>query len=179
MRMRHSITAAGVGPFVLGMALLAGVLGCTPPAPDAAAIASAEAADEATIRQLDADWMKVGAAKNIDGWVAFYADNAAVLPPNEPVASDKAAIRRSVAGLLTLPNLSISWHPTKIEVSKSGDLAYLYGTYAMTANDDKGKQIRDNGKIVEIWKKQADGKWKCIVDTWNSDLPVPTPPASK
>jgi ketosteroid isomerase-like protein len=161
------------------MALLAGTLGCTPPAPDATAIASAQTANEATIRQLDADWMKIGAAKNIDGWVAFYADNAAVLPPNEPIANDKAAIRRSVAGLLTLPNLSLNWHPTKVEVAKSGDLAYLYGTYAMSASDDKGKPISDNGKIVEIWKKQNDGKWKCIVDTWNSDIPMPTPSTTK
>jgi uncharacterized protein (TIGR02246 family) len=155
------------------MALLFTATGCQPPPPDEAAIAKARAADEAAIRQLDADWMKVGAAKNIDGWVSYYADDAVVLPPNEPIASDHAAIRRSVAGLLTLPNLSINWHPTRVEVSKSGDLAYLYGTYAMTATDDKGKPISDNGKILEIWKKQADGKWKCIVDTWNSDLPVP------
>lgn len=179
MRMRYGI-AKEAAPVVLGMTLLAGALGCNPPAPDAAAIASARAADEAAIRQLDADWMKMGAAKNIDGWVAFYTDDAAVLPPNEPIATDKAAIRRSVAGLLTLPNLSLSWHPTKIEVAKYGDLAYLYGTYSMSASDDKGKPISDNGKIVEIWKKQGDGKWKCIVDTWNSDLPMPAAaPAAK
>jgi ketosteroid isomerase-like protein len=28
-------------------------------------------------------------------------------------------------------------------------------------------------KILEIWKRQPDGKWKCIVDTWNFDLPLP------
>jgi len=41
-----------------------------------------------------------------------------------------------------------------------------------------GKPMNDNGKMVEIWKKQADGNWKCIVDTWSSDLPA-TPPPSK
>jgi hypothetical protein len=35
-----------------------------------------------------------------------------------------------------------------------------------------GKRTTDRGKIAEIWKKQADGNWKCIVDTWNSDLPA-------
>ena len=42
-------------------------------------------------------------------------------------------------------------------------------------NDAKGKPIRDTGKILEIWKKQADGSWKCAVDTWNSDLPAAPP----
>jgi ketosteroid isomerase-like protein len=161
------------------MALLFTATGCQPAPPDEASIAKALAADEAVIRQLDAEWMKVGAAKNIDGWVAYYAAAAVVLPPNEPIATDHAAIRRSVAGLLTIPNLSLTWQPSRVEVSKSGDLAYLYGSYSLAATDEHGKPISDKGKILEIWKKQADGKWKCIVDTWNSDLPVPAPPSSK
>jgi ketosteroid isomerase-like protein len=44
----------------------------------------------------------------------------------------------------------------------------------MSMDDGKGQPVHDTGKILEIWKKQPDGKWKCIVDTWNSDLPVPT-----
>jgi len=32
---------------------------------------------------------------------------------------------------------------------------------------------------VEIWKKQSDGKWKCAVDTYNSDLPAAPAPAAK
>ena len=161
---------------VVGGALLA-ALGCTPPTADEAAIAKMQASEEATLRQLDTDWMKMGASKNIDGWISYYADDAVALPPNEPIAKDYAAIRRSVAGLLTLPGLSLTWQPTKVKVARSGDLAYLYGAYALTMNDEKGQPVSDKGKILEIWKKQGDGKWKCIVDTWNSDLPVPAPPA--
>ena len=34
---------------------------------------------------------------------------------------------------------------------------------------------------VEVWEKQADGKWKCGADIWNSDLPpsVPAGPEKK
>ena len=79
--------------------------------------------------------------------------------------------------MFALPNVAITWAPTKIEVAKSGDLAYLYGTYQMSWNDANGKPVGDNGKMVEIWKKQSDGSWKSIVDTWSSDLPpvVPAP----
>jgi len=66
-------------------------------------------------------------------------------------------------------------------VAKSGELGYLYGTYSLAIKDLKGgPPIHDAGKLVEIWKKQADGKWKCIVDTYNSDLPVaPAPETNK
>jgi len=59
---------------------------------------------------------------------------------------------------------------------ESGELGYLYGTYELSIKDPKGgAPVHDTGKLVEIWKKQADGNWKCIVDTYNSDLPVPVP----
>jgi uncharacterized protein (TIGR02246 family) len=126
------------------------------------------------IRALDASWLTAAQSKNVDAWVAFYAEDTTVLPPNEPVATSREAIRKSVSELLTLPGLSIDWKPAKIEVARSGELAYLFGAYSL-AWDDGSKRATDKGKNVEIWKKQRDGRWKCIVDTWNSDL-SPTPP---
>jgi len=38
--------------------------------------------------------------------------------------------------------------------------------------DPKGVASADHGKFVEVWRKQADGKWKCAVDIFNSDIPV-------
>ena len=67
---------------------------------------------------------------------------------------------------------SVSWKATRVEVAKSGDMAYVSGTYEVTVNDASGKPVNDRGKYLEVWKKQADGKWKCGADIWNSDLPV-------
>jgi ketosteroid isomerase-like protein len=39
--------------------------------------------------------------------------------------------------------------------------------------DPKDVASADHGKFVEVWRKQADGKWKCAVDIFNSDIPVP------
>jgi uncharacterized protein (TIGR02246 family) len=158
----------------LATALVMMVAGCSHTTRDAA-IAKARAEDEATIRKLDAAWVKTAAAKDVDAWVGFYAKDATVLPPNDKALTDKASIRKSIGELLSLPGLSLSWEPTKVEVAKSGDLAYLYGAYSLTMTDEKGKPMTDFGKNVEIWKKQGDGSWRCIVDTWNSDLPANPP----
>lgn len=108
-----------------------------------------------------------------NGTVAFYADDAVLLPPNAPMATDRRSIRESWAALLG-PNTAVSWKLSKAEVAKSGELGYLYGTYQLSITDPKGgPPVRDTGKLVEIWKKQADGQWKCIVDTYNSDLAAP------
>jgi len=130
------------------------------------------AADEAAVRKADADWVKAAQAKKADDWMAFYADDAVVLPPNDKSVADKNSIRKIIAGLVELPNLSVSWTPTKVEVAKGGDLAYMVGTYQMSFTGPDGKPVDDHGKTLEIWKKQADGGWKCIVDSWSSDLPA-------
>ncbi len=144
---------------------------CTQQPPDT------RAADEAAIRDLDAQWSKAASANDLDGTVAFYSDDATVLPPNAPIATTKAAIRALWTSLL-VPGAAVSWQATKVEVSRSGDLGYLLGTYVVTLKDPQGKPV-DSGKLVEVWKKQPDGKWKCAVDTYNSDLPLATPEEKK
>ena len=135
------------------------------------------AADEAAIRQIDADWAKAAASKNVDATVAFYSDDATVAPPNSPVVTDKKGIHDLWAALLGPDLVSITWEPTKIDVARSGDLAYLNGWYKMSAKDAKGNAIEEKGKMVEVWKKQADGKWKCVSDIFNSDAPIAAAPS--
>jgi ketosteroid isomerase-like protein len=139
-------------------------------------VGTATAADtkiEQTLRDLDAQWSAAAGAKDLDKTVSFYSDDAIVMPPNASAARTKEAIRKLWQDLIASPGFVISWKATKIELAKSGDLACLSGTYEFAMNDASGKPVNDHGKYVEVWEKQADGKWKCGTDIWNSDLPVP------
>jgi ketosteroid isomerase-like protein len=133
--------------------------------------ADARAKDEAAIRKADADWAKAAQTKQVAAWLAFYTDDAVVLPPNDKEATTKAAIGTVVNQLLILPELKIGWQAEKVEVARAGDLGYARGVYQIAFSAPNGEQIEDHGKYLEIWKKQADGSWKCSVDTWNSDRP--------
>jgi ketosteroid isomerase-like protein len=134
--------------------------------------ASTQAADEAAVRQTDANWSKAAQSKKVDDWVAFYSDDAVILPPNDKKATGKDDVRRYIGQLLMLPGLNLSWEPSKVEVARSGDLAYTQGTYRMAFPDPHGKPATDQGKTLEVWRKQADGSWKCVADMWSSDLPA-------
>jgi uncharacterized protein (TIGR02246 family) len=127
---------------------------------------------EQAIRDLDAQWCKAAQAKDVDKTVSYYSDDAIVLPPNAAIATTKEAIRSVWKDFLTSPGAVLSWKTTKVEVAKSGDMAYASGTYESTMNDASGKPVNDRGKYLEVWEKQADGKWKCGADIWNSDLPA-------
>jgi len=144
-------------------------------------VSPATAADtkiEQALRDLDAQWSAAAGAKDVDKTVSFYSDDAVVMPPNAPSATTKETIRSAWKEMLTTPGAAISWKATKIEVAKSGDLACVSGTYEETTTDASGKPVKDHGKYVEVWEKQADGRWKCGADIWNSDLPV-TPAEKK
>jgi ketosteroid isomerase-like protein len=127
---------------------------------------------EQALRDADAAWSKAAGSKDLDKTVSYYSADAIVLPPNAAIATTKEQIKKIWQDMLTSPGLVISWKATKVEVAKSGDLGFVSGTYELTTNDASGKPVTDKGKYVEVWEKQADGKWKCGTDTWNSDLPA-------
>jgi uncharacterized protein (TIGR02246 family) len=136
------------------------------------------AADESAVKETDAQWSKTAMANDLDGTVSYYSDDASLLPPNAPIAIGKQSIRAVWATMLN-PNVTVSWEVTKAEVARSGDLAYVTGTYQIAAKNPQAKSQEDRGKMVEVWKKQADGKWKTVADIFNSDVPLPAPVEKK
>src|SRR6266404_4466565 len=133
-----------------------------------------------TLRDLDVRWSKAAAAKDLEETIAYYSDDAIVLPPNSASATTKEAIRNVWKDMFASPGLIITWKPTRVELGKSADLAWVSGTYELTMNDAAGRPINDRGKYLEVWKKQPDGHWKCGADIWNSDLAASTAaPAEK
>lgn len=165
-----ALRAAGRATVATALVLAVSCTAASPP--------DTRAADEEAVRKADADWAKAAQSKSVDAWAAFYSDDAVLLPPNEPLQTGADNIKKSIGTLLGLPNLAISWQSAKVEVARGGDLAYLYGRYEVSFDESPGKRTTDRGKIVEVWRKQTDGSWKCIVDTWNSDLPAaPATPA--
>jgi ketosteroid isomerase-like protein len=144
--------------------------------------ADTRAQDERAIRDADAATLKSAQAKDIDGAVANYADDASWLPPNSPMVTGKSQIRTGWARLINSPGFNIDWQINKLEIASAGDLAYTIYTYGLDLQGASGKPISDRGKDMAIWKKQLDGTWKMVADTFNSDLPLPAatkPPESK
>jgi ketosteroid isomerase-like protein len=128
------------------------------------------------LRDLDAEWAKAAAAKDVEQTIGYYSNDAIVLPPNATTAATNEAIRNVWKDMLASPGLTITWQPTKVQLAKSGDMGWVSGTYELTMNDASGKQINDRGKYLEVWEKQSDGNWKCRADMWNSDLASPPAP---
>ena len=128
--------------------------------------AGSKGGDEQAVRDADAQWSKAAAAKDLDKTVSFYADDAMVLPPNQPMVTSKSGIRNLWKGFLDSLT-DISWKTTRVEMAKSGDMAFLTGTYEMTMKEG----TKDHGKYCEVWEKKGS-TWKVGIDMFSSDLPA-------
>ncbi len=133
-----------------------------------------------SIRATEADFAKAAGAKDLEKALSFYAEDAVLLAPNEPIAVGKAAIRASWSKMLAMPDFALTWDVTNVEVAKSGDLAFDYGSYKMSYAEPSGRKAEDRGKFATVWKKLADGSWKAALDMSNSDQAAAQPgPAQK
>lgn len=129
-------------------------------------------ADEATLRKLDDEWSRAVGSRDVEKTISYYTDDATVMLPNIPTLTGKEPVRSIWKSMLESPSFTGGWKATKVEVARSGDLAYVSGNYEFTEKDDSGKSIADKGKYLEVWRKQADGSWKCVAGMFNSDLPA-------
>jgi len=91
--------------------------------------------------------------------------NVILLPPGELEAQGVDAAMQSMEGI---PGMEGSINPEQVE--GSGNLAYVHGSYNITVIVNDTTRIPDNGKYIEVWKKQDNGSWKVVVDIWNSNL---------
>ena len=133
-----------------------------------------------TLLARDREWSQTtkDMSKSLDRFMSYYAPGASLYPPGMPIATGSAAIRAALTPMAQLPGFALQWSPTKADMSASGDLGYTAGTFALTTNDATGKPVVEQGKYIEVWKKQSDGEWKVIEDIFNPDA-APPPAATK
>jgi ketosteroid isomerase-like protein len=62
----------------------------------------------------------------------------------------------------------LSWVPTKADIAQSGELGYTFGDWVLKTKTGGGKDTLVYGNYVSIWKKQADGAWKYVLDGGNT-----------
>jgi uncharacterized protein (TIGR02246 family) len=135
-----------------------------PPPPDTSA------ADVQAVKDVEAAWVKDTAAKDGDKWVSYFTEDGSGLYPGGGILNGKAAIKAAMAPFFADPNFSLVFHSTRAMASKSGDMVYSQGVYTMTMTNPKTKKtMTDTGKYLTVYTKQADGGWKAVADTFNSD----------
>lgn len=133
---------------------------------------SSDAREAQLLLTTDREWSALTAtSRNADSVAAYWAEDARVVLPGQPIIAGRTAARDMVAGTMKIPGFAIKWTPDSAVISRSGDIGYTYGTNEVTAPDPTGKPVTMRGRYLTVWRKDADGHWRCTQDYSN---PAPT-----
>lgn len=152
---------------VTGIAIAASALvllsGCDQ-APQKAPATDAVAVEKA-LRAVETQWNKDYNARDVDAVMGHYAEDAALANPGMALAAASESRRNAITQFLSDPTLKIDFASDRVQVAKSGDLAYTRGHYSMQGTDPATKQPRtDTGNYLTVWQKQTDDSWKAVED---------------
>ena len=87
-------------------------------------------------------------------FVTYLADDAIIFRPRPVDGKKWYAERGEIPGTLT-------WRPIFAEVSRTGDMGYTTGPWEFTREGDESIEY---GHYVSIWRKQAGGSWRVVID---------------
>jgi uncharacterized protein (TIGR02246 family) len=114
-----------------------------------------------------ADFVSRFNAADADGIAdTFYAEDATILPPNQPPAVGRDAIRAFLRAFHTAADRRCTIDITRVE--SNGYLAYVIGTYTATSRFPAGSSLDDEGNLLEVWRRDEDGTWWCVADMYAS-----------
>jgi uncharacterized protein (TIGR02246 family) len=136
-----------------------------------AATAALSDQDKAAIRAVDTEWARAAKVGNGEAIAALYAPDATLLPPGEEMVKGDAAKKYWVDFANAYSG------PTELNtmtVEGGGGVASAIGTYSMTLTPKKAgakPMPKEEGKYIEVLKRQDDGSWKIIYDIWNPNAP--------
>jgi len=121
------------------------------------------------LMQLSREWSKTAATGDIEKTLEYWADDAVMMLPKQRPIKGKEELRGMLQASYQMPGFKISWEPLSVSVSKSGDMAYMIEKSQATINDSLGHPLTEYHQSVTIWRKEADGKWRNVVDMWNEE----------
>jgi ketosteroid isomerase-like protein len=106
-------------------------------------------------------------AKDAEGAVAHYAEDAAAFPPDQPRVDGRENIQKMWQAVIDAGVTDLTL--TIKDVEEEGDLAVESGTFSLKAPGKDGNPADVVGKYVVVWKKSTDGTWQLYRDIWNAD----------
>jgi ketosteroid isomerase-like protein len=119
---------------------------------------------------LEARFARATAEGGGVAFASYFADDAVTLSNGKAPVSGHAAIAKGATW--SPKDYQLTWTPQGGQLSPSGDMGFTWGHYEGTARDSNGNPVVTKGRYMTIWRKQADGAWKVVLDSSNNEPPA-------
>lgn len=123
------------------------------------------------LRSTDLDFSEGASRLGVETAFADWAAPEGVMFSGSEVVFGRDAIRALMRPDST--SRSLAWRPVHSGVAGSGDLGFTIGDYVATGRSETGVVTQRFGKYLTVWQKQADGRWRFLIDGGN-ESPGPT-----
>ncbi len=122
------------------------------------------AAEQALRARVDA-LMAAFNAEDIATVEGFYGESVTLIPPGEPVISDRAEV---IANLSTIETGDYQLDFQIQDLQMSGDLAITLVSYTDSFTPADGSESGGtSGRWAIVWNRGADGQWRISREIWN------------
>jgi ketosteroid isomerase-like protein len=121
------------------------------------------------VMQVDRDF---SAMAKIEGHGAAFAtymdsvDGRIIRGRGAPIRGEDA-IREAYSSIA--PPVILHWYPEEGFASAGGDFGATWGTYEVHNDGDMDTPADERGRYVTVWRRNADGEWRGILDLGTQD----------
>jgi ketosteroid isomerase-like protein len=116
------------------------------------------------LKALDSAWEQAMIDRGTEGWLSYVAEDALFFNGGEP-SRGRAAAAEGWKDIIA-KNIHLHWTPSESQVA--GDMGYTWGHYELAIG-----AMKRTGRYVTVWRRQADGSWKVVLDVGQPDPPKP------
>jgi uncharacterized protein (TIGR02246 family) len=115
---------------------------------------------EETVKKLDEAFNR----RDIEAVLDFYEEDAVVVLEPGRAARGKAEIRAAFEWIFKLEGAA---QQIKTNVVEAGDLALFTSRWTFSGKSPDGAAFRRESIAVSVFRRRADGKWRCVIDNPN------------
>ena len=128
------------------------------------------AQDLAGIDAFNQRYLKAINDGDADTLIAMTVDDHIMMMPNQPIVAGKAKLDAASRRMAEQFKIHETWQP--LETVIDGRLAYQRGTFSTTVTPKAGGPARTtDGKFLRIYRRQDDGSWTMVIDSFSGDKP--------
>ena len=103
-------------------------------------------------------------ARDVEGVVAHYTENARLMPPGMETLTGHGSVRASFRNMY---EAGMKLQLEGADINVFGNHATRVGRYRILV----GGEVTEVGKFIETWYRGQDDVWRMSNDIWNRDNP--------
>lgn len=127
---------------------------------------------EEELLQADRNFADATHARGIDGWMSFFANDAIRIKYRGGMVKGYDAVRATDTPLISDTTITLNWQPLEAQVFQYGGVGITIGTSQVVSRVGANKgEVTYRGRYTTLWRRDANGQWKVIMDTGYPDAP--------